>query len=184
MSFADELRNQRTETEESIKLEADADAKYLCSRLTEAVKGGCRQAVSEGRHGIYGYVHMYREDGYDTARFVKKLPSVEEYQTGSGTPDAVGRQDVSAESGTYETRLYEGYIIPGNAGKLYAIEKMMGEELQRLGFTDFRVQKVMLRDIYIVHRQRTSLFSGGMTKKMTTRTAMDPVYTLHFSISW
>ena len=182
MSFADELRDQRTETEESVRLEADA--KYWCNRLTEAVKGGCRQAVREGRHGIYGYVHMYREDGYDTARFVRKLPSIEEFQTGAKAPDDARPQDASGEPGTYETRLYEGYIIPGNAGKLYMLEKMMGEELESLGFTDFRVQKVMLRDIYIVHRQRTSLFSGGVTKKMTTRTATDPVYTLHFSISW
>ena len=47
MSFADELRNQETETEESARLKADA--RYWCNRLIEAVKGGCRQAVRDGK---------------------------------------------------------------------------------------------------------------------------------------
>ncbi len=176
MSFADDLRNQETETEESARLQADAE--YWCTRLTEAVKGGCRQAVSEGKRGIYGYVHMYREDGYDTARFVSKLPSIEQIQREIKAGTVSGRS-AAAESDTCLARLYEGYIIPGNADKLYKIENLMSQELERLGFTDFRVQKVMLRDIYLVYRPK-SLFPG----KTTTRTQTDPVYTLHFSISW
>lgn len=176
MSFADELRNQETETEESARLKADA--RYWCNRLIEAVKGGCRQAVRDGKRGIYGYVHMYREDGYDMARFVRKLPSIEDFQKDIKAGN-VNPGTASAEGDTVKSRLYEGYIIPGNADKLYEIERIMGEGLKQLGFTDFRVQKVMLRDIYVIHKPK-SLFPG----KMTTSTATDPVYTLHFSLSW
>ena len=71
------------------------------------------------------------------------------------------------------------HLGKGSFGNVYEIERIMGEELKQLGFTDFRVQKVMLRDIYVIHKPK-SLFPG----KMTTSTATDPVYTLHFSLSW
>ena len=182
MSFADELRNQEIETEESIRIEEDA--RYWCNRLVTAIKGGCRQAVRDGKTGIYGYVHMYQEDGYEMGRFVNKLPSIKEFQAGAFPADQVPLRAVQGDPGTFEIRLYDGYIIPGNAGKLYLLEDMISEELKNLGFTDYRVQKVMLRDIYIIYRLKTSLLSGNRTEKTTTRTDTDPVYTLHFSISW
>ena len=182
MNFADELRSQGMETEESLRREADA--RYWADRLTEAIKSGCRQAGREGKRGIYGYVHMYREDGYELARFVEKLPSIKEFQSDIKLAGALARPDRIPESGTFEIRLYDGYIIPGNAAMLYRIEDLMSEELKALGFTDYRVQKVMLRDIYLICRQRPSLFSGDLIEKMSTRTETDPVYTMHFSISW
>ena len=85
---------------------------------------------------------------------------------------------------TKEVRLYEGYIIPGDVKTLQKMESLMSSELQKLGFSDFRVQKVMLPDVYAIIRRRSSVLSGNQVERITTRTAPDPVYTLNFSVSW
>ena len=79
-----------------------------------------------------------------------------------------------------EMRLYQGFIIPGDVSVLQRMEKSMGQELENLGFTDYRVQKVMLMDVYIIRRSGQTTYLTGLK----TRTASEPVYTLHFSISW
>ena len=185
MSFADELRNHNRAASGQ---RPDAEAAHLCRRLTEAIKDGCRQASHDGRSAIFGYVFLYTDQGEEKARFVETLPRLRE-QAGRTAEDPAGRncEGFTCEADGYsskEVRLYEGYIIPGDVKALQKMESLMGGELRKLGFSDFRVQKVMLPDVYAIIRRKSSVLSGNQVERITTRTAPDPVYTLHFSVSW
>jgi len=184
MSFADELRDNSLEAQE--KLSVDHDLAYWCGRLTGAIKAGCRQAAKEGRRSIHGYVYMFTEDGVEKEIFVGMLPKLRDQENRTVHPERPGESEREGASRSREavypgeTRLYQGFIIPGDVSVLQKMEKIMGQELEKLGFTDYRVQKVMLMDVYVIRKQgQYSLLTG-----MKTRTAPDPVYTLHFSISW
>ena len=187
MSFADELRDDSVSSKEGSEL--DADVYYWCGRLTGAVKTVCRQAALQGKRRIFGYIHLGQREGHEDTEFVQSLPLVRELGMKKGEPGALWDQPEegtgsSENTGRYETRLYEGYTIPGDVRMIQKIEDSMREELQKLGFTDFRVQKVKLMDIYVIRYRRQSLLSGDLTERFSTRTGPDPVYTLHFSISW
>ena len=185
MSFADELKNHNRPAS---GMRPDAEAAHLCGRLTEAIKDGCRQASHDGRSAIFGYVFLYTDQGGEKARFVETLPRLRE-QAGRSGGDPAGKnmEGFTCDPDGYttkEVRLYEGYIIPGDVKTLQKMESLMSSELQKLGFSDFRVQKVMLPDVYAIIRRRSSVLSGNQVERITTRTAPDPVYTLHFSVSW
>ena len=184
MSFADELRDNSLETQE--KISVDHDLAYWCGRLTGAIKAGCRQAAKEGRRSIHGYVYMFTEDGAEKEIFVGMLPKLRDQETRTAQADrsvsANPESTLHSQETAYpnETRLYQGFIIPGDVSVLQRMEKSMGQELENLGFTDYRVQKVMLMDVYIIRRSGQTTYLTGLK----TRTAPEPVYTLHFSISW
>ena len=187
MSFADELRSNSLD---SINTgEIDDDVAYWCGRLTRAVRHVCREAALEGKRRIFGYVHMSLNEGRETISFDQSLPLTKNLGTRMVVPEEKGRYDSAdgysyINARRYETRLYEGYIIPGDIKVIQKIEDVMREELEGLGFTEFRVQKVRLMDIYVIHYRKGTAANREVVERISTRTAPEPVYTLHFSIEW
>lgn len=183
MSFADELRESNPNPVDTEWIEPNMA--YWRDRLTRAIKQGCREATAEGRRDIFGYVFMSNENGEARDRFVESLPLLRDQKRDvviDPKHDSVSGPEEGVMS--FEERLYEGFLIPGNVAFLQKMEQVMGDELQKLGFSDYRVQKVMLMDVYVIHNRKASLVSGRITDRITTRTAPGQVYTMHFSISW
>ena len=187
MSFADELRSNSIDSMKTDQI--DDDVAYWCGRLTRAVRHVCREAALEGKRRIFGYVHMSFYEGREAISFDQSLPLVKNLGTSRIVPDREEQYDgpdgyTCVSPRRYETRLYEGYIIPGDVKVLQKIEDTMREELEALGFTEFRVQKVKLMDIYVIHYRKRAAAGGEVSERISTRTEPEPVYTLHFSIEW
>ena len=172
MSFADELRELGKEPRSSGRV--DEDIQYWSEKLLRVIKVECQKASLEGRTSIYGYVCFPREGAGDhAARLDESLPLLKDFYSNI--------EDRGDDSQPREVRLYAGYIIPGNVNMLQKMEDHLKEELKLLGFTQYRVQKVQLMDVYVRYSARKS---GKQPGRVSGRTAREPVYTLHFSISW
>lgn len=184
MNFADELRNQSTGRRGDA--EVDADIAYWRDGLVYVIKHECRKAALAGRRNIYGYIHLNRDGDFDEAGFDEDLPRTNDLGNHINAVNWTesGWDATDPDDRTMKTRLYEGYIIPGDVARLQQLENAIHAELKELGFTEYRVQKVKLMDTYVVRRQKRSLLSGEITEQITTGAYPDPVFTLHFSLAW
>lgn len=187
--FADQLRHTNFQKEESRIQHTEITRR--AENYAAAIRSACIISARSGSRSVKGYIHNYVDDGYAELRFESTLPSIEKYKQ-----DAIYYNNQKYEIGgsTYHSGGFPGrhesllwdntWYLTKDPAYAESFRSSLLTILKNDGFIGVNLRILNEPVTYVIEDVKASLFSGRMTKTVSSRSTNERVYILEVMVQW